>query len=49
MVATKFLIELVVIIVALAVALWFLYSNYQSITTQFFDFLQTVPLFATGG
>jgi len=49
MVETKFLVEIVVIIVALAVALWWLFTNYQSISDQFFDFLKDIPLFSSGG
>lgn len=49
MVETKVLVELVVIIVGLAVALWWLYTNYQSVSQQFFDFLKDIPLFSGGG
>lgn len=48
MVETKFLVEIVVIIVALAVALWWLYTNYQTVSEQFFDFLKEIPIFAKG-
>lgn len=49
MVETKILVELVVIIVALAVALWWLYTNYETVSQQFFDFLKDIPLFSSGG
>lgn len=48
MVETKFLVEIVVIIVALAVALWWLYTNYQTVSEQFFGFLKEIPLFTKG-
>lgn len=46
MVEVKFLVEVVVIVVALAVGLWWFYTNYESITRQFFDFLGNTALFA---
>ena len=49
MVETKFLVEIIVIVVGLAVALWWLYTNYNSISTQFFDFISDIPLFSRGG
>ena len=45
MVATKLIVELVIIIVTLAVGLFWLVTNYQSISTEFFDFLSDVTIF----
>lgn len=44
MVETKFLVEIVVVVVGLAVALWWLYTNYDAISKEFFDFLGTLTL-----
>lgn len=44
----KFIIEAVVIVLALAVALaWFL-TQYDANTTKFFEFLNNIPIFSTG-
>ena len=44
MVATKLIVELVVVVVTLAVALWWLWTNYSMISEQFFSFLNTISL-----
>jgi hypothetical protein len=49
MVHVKILVEIVVIVVTLAVALYLLYTNYGNVSTQFFDFLGEIPIFARGG
>ena len=43
MVEIKFIVELVVIILGLAVALYWFWHNYQSLSEQFFGFLSSVP------
>lgn len=49
MVETKFLVEIVIVIVCLAVALFWVYTNYQATSGEFFDFLSDIPLFSGGG
>lgn len=46
---TKLLVELIVIIVALAAIIWWVSTNYFHVTTGLFDFLGNIPLFSRGG
>jgi hypothetical protein len=49
MVETKFLVEVVVVVVTLAVAIYLLYTNYGTISDQLGDFFKGVPFFSRGG
>lgn len=49
MVEVKFLVELVIIIVSLAVALYWFFTNYQDVTGQFFNWLSGATPLITGG
>jgi hypothetical protein len=46
---TKFLVAVVIVIVSLAVLLFWILTNYETVTKNFFDFLSGTPLLATGG
>jgi hypothetical protein len=48
MVEIKFIVEIVVVIVTLAVVLYLLYTNYDTISSQFFDFFKGIPFFSRG-
>lgn len=48
MVEIKFIVEIVVVVVTLAVALYLLYTNYDTISGQFFDFFKSVPFLSRG-
>lgn len=41
MVTVKFIVEVVLLILGLALILIYFYSNYESITKAFFDWLKT--------
>lgn len=49
MVQIKFLVEVVVVIVTLAVAIYLLYTNYGTISDQLGDFFKSTPFFSRGG
>lgn len=45
----SFLVAMVIIIVSMAFILYWVFTNYNSISGSFFTFLGDIPLFATGG
>lgn len=46
---TKFLVAVIIVIVSLAVLLFWIFTNYEAVTKNFFDFLSGAPLLSTGG
>lgn len=42
MVTTKFIIEVVLVVLSLAIILWWLYNNFSSLSTAFTNWLQSL-------
>ena len=40
MVTTKFIIEVVLVVISLAVVLWWIYTNFSSLSTAFINWLE---------
>jgi hypothetical protein len=42
-----FVVAVVIIVVSLAVAFYWIWTNYDSVTKEFYDFIEEIPLFSS--